>query len=146
MTSARFSPKCAFSLTFFKSDATHATQLMPPLKLSHSTTTLFLLWLITLDVFRPQDRIHCLGISIIRNRQIFLGGPRTKMKNWLEIILRAGIPKFFACGGLFFVVETLKTAKKPLIFQKRDPAAAFSSEKLVGRFYEIGRSLDDINS
>ena len=27
---------------------------------------------------------------------------------------KKGIPKFFACAGLFFVVEALKTVKKPL--------------------------------
>ena len=27
---------------------------------------------------------------------------------------KKGVPKFFACGGPFFVVEALKTAKKPL--------------------------------
>ena len=28
------------------------------------------------------------------------------------------VGNFLACGGLFFVVEALKTAKKPLKFQK----------------------------
>ena len=53
---------------------------------------------------------------------------------------------------MFFVAKALKTAKKPLktaknrqIFEKRDPkifppAPGFFFEKLVGRFYEIGRS------
>ena len=38
------------------------------------------------------------------------------MKKSSENFWRAkkGVPKFFACGGLFFVVEALKTVKKPL--------------------------------
>ena len=33
---------------------------------------------------------------------------------------KKGVPKFFTCGGLFFVVEalkTVKTTKKPLFFR-----------------------------
>ena len=50
----------------------------------------------------------------------------------------------FSDRPLFFLVEAMKTAKNQ-IFEKSDPkifltATGIFSEKLVSRFYEIGRS------
>ena len=56
----------------------------------------------------------------IRRHQIFLGGSSDENEKVLGKFLarlwraKKGVPKFFACGGLFFVVEALKTVKKPL--------------------------------
>ena len=53
----------------------------------------------------------------IRRHQIFLGGSSDENEKVLGKFLarlrraKKGVPKFFACGGLFFVVEALKTAK-----------------------------------
>ena len=53
----------------------------------------------------------------------FFGGSSDKNEKVLGKFLarlrraKKGVPKFFACGGLFFVVEALKTVKKPLIFR-----------------------------
>ena len=65
-------------------------------------------------------------MTTIRYRQTFLEGPRTKIKNCLNFL--------HVCGGLFFVVEPLKTVqtaknrkfcenfpKKPQIFEKEAP-------------------------
>ena len=59
-------------------------------------------------------------MRVIRRHQIFLGGSLDENEKVLGKFLarlwraKKGVPKFFACGGLFFVVEALKTAKKPL--------------------------------
>ena len=56
----------------------------------------------------------------IRRHQIFLGGSSDENEKVLGKFLarlrraKKGVPKFFACGGLFFVVEALKNVKKPL--------------------------------
>ena len=103
------------------------------------------------EVLCFQNCIHFLGVSSIRYRQIFLGGPRTKMKNWSEDFLRASAAQkmwcqtFFTYGGLFFVVVTLKPSKTVKFLKKRypkifSPAESYFFDKLVGRFYEIGRS------
>ena len=52
----------------------------------------------------------------IRRHQIFIFGGGDENEKVLGKFLarKKGAPKFFACGGLFFVVEALKTVKKPL--------------------------------
>ena len=59
----------------------------------------------------------------IRYRQKILGGPRTKMKIWSEKFFRASRKKrsfqIFRLRRAFFVVEPLKTAKKPLKTAKK---------------------------
>ena len=55
---------------------------------------------------------------------------QTKIK---KIGRKKAVSKFFACSGLFFVVKVLKT----VTFLKN---GGFFSKKLVGRFYDIGRS------
>ena len=53
----------------------------------------------------------------IRRHQIFLGGSSDENEKVLGKFLarlrraKKGVSKFFACGGLFFVVEALKTVK-----------------------------------
>ena len=51
---------------------------------------------------------------------------------FLERIRRAknGAPKFFACGGLFFIVETLKTVKFSKFIEKSsNPENLFCNSK-----------------
>ena len=75
-----------------------------------------------LDLFVLDTSIFLLSktaLISIRFRQIFSGGYRTKMKIWSENFLRAsGAQKkgsqIFRLRRAFFVVEALKTAKKPL--------------------------------
>ena len=65
----------------------------------------------------------CAEMLITSRHQIFLGGSSDENEKVLGKFLarlrraKKGVPKFFACGGLFFVVEALKTVKKPLIFR-----------------------------
>ena len=71
----------------------------------------------TLSYVTFENRLHDLTI---RRHQIFLGGSSDENEKVLGKFLarlrraKKGVPKFFACGGLFFVVEALKTVKKPL--------------------------------
>ena len=65
-------------------------------------------------------RPYYLHSESIRRHQIFLGGSSDENEKVLGKFLarlrraKKGVPKFFACAGLFFVVEALKTVKKPL--------------------------------
>ena len=63
--------------------------------------------------FPPQDQEFrgcgwCFQKSQ-NNRTIWGGGE----DRWVRHA-KKGVPKFFACGGLFFVVEALKTIKNPI--------------------------------
>ena len=60
--------------------------------------------------------MRCLSLvhpptMIIRCHQIFLGGSSDENEKVLGSAPKKGVPKFFASGGLFFVMEALKTVK-----------------------------------
>ena len=60
---------------------------------------------------------QCVSPRGIRRHQIFFGGSSDENEKVLGKFLarlrraKKGVSKFFACGGLFFVVEALKTAR-----------------------------------
>ena len=66
---------------------------------------------------REQKFAHTSYGLLIRRHQIFLGGSSDENEKVLGKFLarlrraKKGVPKFFACAGLFFVMEALKTAK-----------------------------------
>ena len=70
------------------------------------------------------------------------------MKNWSENFFarlwraKKGVPKFLACGGLFFLMGALKTAKKPLILEKSDPKIFFPKNWSVKNI--LYPPLDDV--
>ena len=79
-------------------------------------------FLLVLPILIILAKIQNLQSSeFIRRHQIFLGGPRTKMKNKDEKVLgkylarlrsaKKGFANFLLAAAFFFVVEALKTAK-----------------------------------